>query len=362
MRRLLLTALLLAVTLPAGGAAGQGAAPALLTYVASNGGICVVRADGTHAVRVTPRLRKLAEPTWSPHGRYLAFDRFTGYDSSHDPITKIGVADDRGRLHASFGSGSNDNSRAAWAPDGRHLAYFARAGKTGWFAAARPDGSHDAGLAGCTGFPVEYCPRSPTWSADGRRLAFEDGGGSPAIWSVRFDGRDRRLLVAGGGQPAFAPVGAKLAYVAPNGSSTEGSLFVADADGGNARPLTSAARDALSSPRWSPGGASIAFLRTHCETTCAADMELVVARADGSRTRVVAKHIPWQGTAAPAWSPDGHLIAFLRGRSVIVAHSDGGGERTVVRRVGSWAGLVSAPSWRAPTPLRPSKRPACPLR
>jgi hypothetical protein len=53
-------------------------APALLTYVASDGGICVVHADGTHPERVTAKGTKVTARAWSPHGRYLAFGRRAG--------------------------------------------------------------------------------------------------------------------------------------------------------------------------------------------------------------------------------------------------------------------------------------------
>lgn len=359
-------AALAAFVLPTAGS-GAAKAPAvgraLLTYVASNGGVCLVRADGTHAVRLTPRWKRVDGLAWSPRGKYLAMQRFVGYDHNHDQVTKISVADARGRLRWTFGDGGSGNSRPLWSSDGRAIAYFESWAHAGGLAVARPNGSNDQGISGCIGNPLAFCPSRPTWSADGRCLAFVDRADldtPPGIFRVCFDGSGSRELVVNASWPAFAPKGSMLAYTGPNGTDL-GSLFVADGDGGNPRAVTEASRDVIEFPAWSPDAKRLAFVRIPCQETCALNGKIVVARADGTGEELEVATVP-PTIAGFAWSPGGKQIAFLRGRSVFITNTDGSGERKVVARVRVWGGPAILPAWRPAVPLPVEKRPSCPRR
>jgi Tol biopolymer transport system component len=348
-QRLWLIVLLFSCVLPTTGSAAPDRSPPdrpLLTYVASNGGICLVRADGSHPVRLTPRWRRIGTLSWSPRGRYLAFDR--AIDSDHSTIF---VADARGRVRWRFpigtGEGKHSNHGPLWSPDGRHIAYHVGYAHVGGLAVARPDGSHAREIASSPAFPT-YGPSNPAWTADGGCLAFNDGNGVEApegIFRICLDGGERRLLVANATEPAFSPDGSKLAYVAL-GSAGGAGVFIADADGGNSHRLDSSPQAGL--PAWSPDGTRVAFLRAAA---------IVVASVDGSSQEVIASQVP--SLQSLAWSPGGKLIAFSRGRSIVVARADGGGVQTVLSRVN---GVTSAPAWRSPAPLPAVKHSPCPRR
>lgn len=337
--------------------------PALLTFALPSGGICAVRTDGSHGLRLTPPWR-LGDVAWSSDGRYVAFIRAA---ASAITSSKISVADARGRIRWRFGSGPIGSGHLRihsplWAPDGRHIAYLAYSSPSGygvWLSVARRDGSDDHDVGGDLGFPGG--PDNPSWSPDGQRIAFDGGYQSRHIYSVRVDGSDRRMLVADAVQPAYSPDGMKLAYVGYRayGAGNEG-VFVANADGSDPYRVSSRVVEFNGwGPAWSPDGKRLAFASW-------ASPEVVVARADGSGERVIADlGSRWVGSA-PLWSPDGKLVAFVqrapyRPSSIVVARADGRGWRVIVRNRSSGRDLHSL-AWRPAVPLPRAKRPPCSLR
>jgi Tol biopolymer transport system component len=283
-------------------------------------------------VRLTTRWTGAGGPAWSPSGRYLAFARGTS------PGSKIVVADARGRILWRFG-GATYNGAPLWSPDGSHIAYSWSVAHAFGLAVARPNGSYDRGVAASPGFPT-YGPAHPAWTADGRRLAFDDGNfvDTPqGIFTVAVDGSDRRLLVPDAISPAFSSDGSKLAYVAFD-NWRPGGVFVANADGSSPRAVASQSGQlSWGTPAWSPDGRRLAFTQNTLLNGRVVRQDLVVERADGSGERVVSSAASPRGFSDPVWSPDGRFIAFARypsgalvvvgakaGRPRVVAHSMGG--------------------------------------
>lgn len=87
----------------------------------------------------------------------------------------------------------------------------------------------------------------------------------------------------------------------------ETSLWRVATHGGEARRLTSAKGD--SSPRWSPDGKYLAFLRVVEKDGKPRPAQLFVLPMDGGEARQLTT-LP-KGVAQPAWSKDGKTIAFL---------------------------------------------------
>jgi Tol biopolymer transport system component len=83
----------------------------------------------------------------------------------------------------------------------------------------------------------------PTWSPDGRRIAFESKrGGNFDIYVMNADGSGQRRLTQSGGDPAWSPDGRRIAFVGDSG------IYVMHADGSGLRSLTPNAGDAF--PGW----------------------------------------------------------------------------------------------------------------
>jgi len=100
--------------------------------------------------------------------------------------------------------------------------------------------------------------RFPTWSPDGRYIAFntltdEPGDNVGQIWVVDADGTNPRMLTrldrdGRNGRPAWSPEGTKIVFNSNRDGDYE--IYIMDMDGANPQRLTYSARDDYQ-PDWS---------------------------------------------------------------------------------------------------------------
>jgi dipeptidyl aminopeptidase/acylaminoacyl peptidase len=110
--------------------------------------------------------------------------------------------------------------------------------------------------------------------------------------------------------PQIAPDGAQVVYTLVNVNAKhdgyETALWIVSTNGGAPRQLTAGSHD--SSPRWSPDGKRLAFLRSFEKDGKPQPPQIYVLRMDGGEAR------GWtdlkKGAGSPVWSPDGKHIAF----------------------------------------------------
>ena len=99
----------------------------------------------------------------------------------------------------------------------------------------------------------------PSWSPDGKQIAFEE---SDRIYVINADGTGRRplTLTAPGRldrRPSWSPDGSKILFVSTLSGNAD--LYTMNPDGTDQRPLTSNP-GVDTSPSWSPDSTKIAFL------------------------------------------------------------------------------------------------------
>jgi RNA polymerase sigma factor (sigma-70 family) len=203
----------------------------------------------------------------------------------------------------------------AWSPNGTRIAYGDNlVGHFGIYT-ANPDGTDDRRLT--DGVNDGW----PSWSPDGTRIAFSSSGGAPDakpcgsgaesmcpadIYVMNADGTAVTRLTddpASEYQPAWSPVGTKIAFVRSNGNGVAQDLYVMNADGTNPTPLAAGA-GTLVHPTWSPDGSRIAFTGFDGK-----DLGIFVVNADGTGLTELFSEHGWVAEY-PAWSPDGTKIAF----------------------------------------------------
>jgi TolB protein len=169
----------------------------------------------------------------------------------------------------------------------------------------------------------------PSWSPDGRKIAF--GG----LRVVNADGSGLQRLT-GGTLPAWSPDGRRIAFTLGRYVRSKGSyldIYVINADGSGEQKLTSSDGGR---PFWSPDGQKIAFTRR--QPRFSRNFDIYVMNADGSGRRHLARTTY---ASNPAWSPDGREIAFVRGYDIWVMNADGSSQRRLTRG----AARDLAPSW-----------------
>jgi Tol biopolymer transport system component len=138
--------------------------------------------------------------------------------------------------------------------------------------------------------------------------------GSAADGGLRGFGRAIRMSSDAGimAQPAIAPDGRRLAFAAGNQGHTR--IAVRTLDGTAVTTLTATDEGAESSPTWHPDGSRVLFLR---------DSAAFSVPADGGEARLEVAVRGIHEVTSAAWSPDGRLLAFTAGDSLIIRDSAG---------------------------------------
>ena len=268
------------------------------------------RWDGKRSVRLTYSKAREHAPRWSPNGRYLAF-----LSSREDPreVEQVWLLDRTGGEAERVTDLPGGVSDFAWSPDGSRLALIA-SDPTPDQLAAEQDSSKkrprpivinrfrfkydEVGYIGVERehlylftladrkatllTPGEYDEAEPSWSPDGRSIAFLSRrrpeydrtdnwdlyvvaakSGSEPRQLTTFEGADGDPEW-GSRSPSWSPDGKLIAYV--QGGKPEllyygvHKLAVVPVDGGPARVLTPSLDRNVLSPVFSPDGASILFL------------------------------------------------------------------------------------------------------
>src|SRR6201988_3801950 len=259
--------------------------------------IYVIRADGSHPIRLTNDSAWNCCPAWSPDGTRLAF-----VANEHGP-----VQGPQGAIHVINADGShltqltNVANMAAenpsWSPDGAQIAFADwTAPGAGIIHVMNADGSHMTRLGG-----IAYANSPLNWSPDGARIAFEShfyahDASSHDIHVLNTDGSGVTNLTDNSfydGLPAWSPDGTKIAFVSDRDGNTE--IYVINADGSNPTNLTdTSGQDDM--PAWSPDGTKIAFVSDRD-----GNAGIYVMNVDGSNATKLVGNV--NGLFRLTWSP-----------------------------------------------------------
>jgi Tol biopolymer transport system component len=278
----------------------------------------------------------------------IAYDFYGGYSDPNGIYTVL--PDGSGAQQLTDGGGN-----PSWSADGRLIAFIRSDGEAAQVWTMRADGTHERQV---THDGVEDKAK-PGFSPSGRRIVYTTGSyyGGGSIFKVRPDGTKKRRIVGpiDGSFPTtavFSPGGRRIAFEgAPKGRGQ--GIWKVKPDGSHLRRLTMPpGRYAYDLLDWSPDGRHIVFYRCQwgiheCD---GADW---IMWADGSVERPLAR------TFGEVYSPKGYRSAFAGGDYDNVSHSyncldiytirlNGSDRRQLTNNCADWssADYASDPSWQ----------------
>jgi len=154
----------------------------------------------------------------------------------------------------------------------------------------------------------------PTWSPDGKKVAFVSFTGSPMtpdadIYIINSDGSclERITMTGDNFAPHWSPDGKKLLFVSARTGYEE--IYILDLETKDVSQITEL-KSQIGSPRWSPDGSKVAFMiNKHNRSS-----HICIISADGSHYQELT-----EGDLAynyvPYWAPDGQSLVYISSES-----------------------------------------------
>lgn len=224
------------------------------------------------------------------------------------------------------------DSRPAWSPDQRHLAFVRDDGKETSIAMVDLTTGVEKTMATDKGIELD-----PAFSPDGKTLFYSSAvAGDLDIWRVDLSTGTKERVTQEAGlelKPMPHPDGKRLVYLAKKGAG-QNEVRIRDLATGTERVLVAGSIVSMARPALSPNGTTVAV---NWPTTDGAtwDLRLIGVEQPGPVVVLVASGLP----LTPAWSADGSTIYFSQAdqHEVMALHQvpTGGGPATEVA-IGQW--------------------------
>ena len=292
-------------------------------------------------------IRDVRDPQRSPDGKWVAYTVTTAVKDTDKNNTDVWMVSWDGAQQIQLTSTPEGESSPRWSPDNKYLSFISsRMGaKTGQVWLMNRAGGEAVKLTDIKGGISDHA-----WSPDGKRLVLVVNEPDPAD-------KDKPEEKPGEEKKTPKPIVVdRYAFKRDGDGFLRGErthLYLFDVAGKKAEILTPGNFDETA-PAWSPDGSQIAFIRRHGEgdvdKTPNFDLFVIEARAGAAPKRLTTTTA--EETGRPAWSPDGRQIAYLLGdelkyyaydqAQLMVIPAGGGTPRPLTRELDR---PVSSASW-----------------
>ena len=236
--------------------------------------IYVMDADGVNPRRLTNNPARDLAPSWSPDGRRIAFiSERDGHPRLRIPgrfTSEIYVMDADGGNPQNLTNHPSDDRSPSWSPDGQRIVFQSDRdndrGHNIEIYMMDADGSNQINITNNLTMDED-----PSWSPDGKRIVFTAQREGHVVHNLDITSEIYVMDADGGNQqrltenrnsdwsPSWSPDGKRIAFMADRkGDHIKFDIYVMDADGGNQQKLTNH-RDWDGSPSWSPDSKRIVF-------------------------------------------------------------------------------------------------------
>ncbi len=207
--------------------------------------------DGNNVIRLTNSNSFESRPSWSPDGMKIAFSSFC--ENNCDIFTVDADGENRTRL----AQHEMDDVVPSWSPDGSKIVCASLPPGVNAFAAyhifvMNADGKKRRNLTGDTDLTGNF---SPTWSPDGKKIAFDSQRNFIYdIYVISAEGKKLERLTEGEGnntRPAYVQDGTRIAFESDRDGAW--NIYLMNTNGRNAIQLTRTPPGTNNShPSWLP--------------------------------------------------------------------------------------------------------------
>jgi Tol biopolymer transport system component len=280
------------------------------------------------------------------------------FASDRDGNSEIYLMNADGTGQTRLTNGPDWKTQPTWSPDGRQIAFLTQNGDS--FCSIYVMNADGTNLRQVTTLStgVYDIEHGLSWSPDGTKIAFNDSTDIFTIndiFTIKIDGSNRVNLTNGSGynyQPAWSPDGSSIAFTRNEGLHS--TIYKMNADGSNGIRITYCElcdnQGGQSSPDWSFDGGQIVF-RDFRDTDYLLN-GISVVNSDGTELKRLVTGIDY--CDMPKWSPDGTKIIFSNTRmfgappfQIWVINRQGGG----LFQITDASPNNSTPDWQ---PLHPA--------
>jgi Tol biopolymer transport system component/DNA-binding winged helix-turn-helix (wHTH) protein len=258
--------------------------------------------------QLAPNGQPFSDLTFAPDGRHI-YCAGTFYGGTFG-LWRVPVSQGRGEVMGEpekvEGTAAVPIRHLSISADGKKIAYAAHALTSDiWQLRLSPETGEPAGPPSALYADTSRRKTNPAWSPDGRRLAFAVWRlGSPmTVWVVDADGGNAAPVTTDGfasGMPSWLPEQNRLAYVSLR--SGRAGFWAKDLVTGDEKLFTEFDRE-ITHPRLSPDGRTLAY-----NSRLSGPINIWTMWTDGGGARQLTSDREMAGF--PAWSADGRWLAY----------------------------------------------------